>query len=391
MIPGAAAPVYRPAPARGLPGCFIANAGACRRVLIAIHGISRNAAEIAARFAAHPAFADTAIVAPLFTRAEFGQYQQLAIRKQGQRRADAALIDLLDALHDSDGLATARVGLFGFSGGAQMAHRFAMLYPERVARMCLASAGWYCMPDPALAWPYGIGDGAGGVIAGPEFLDIPTCVMIGNRDTRVDATVRQDPLILAHQGRNRLRRARCYVRAVNAHAAALGKEGVCSLAILHNIAHDFTQGVTHGGLIDIAARNLISTIVDKTRLTWLIPEGLQMTVTSMIRTLSGAALCAGLMMSTAAQAEKSLPRLEYQWKGFDIRLNAGAAAQAAAFDDNDPLTESPDAKADLFARLNAQWTSPDGIIIGANVEQNSRRRASEVLEAGEIYGFVASD
>ena len=43
------------------------------------------------------------------------------------------------------------------------------------------------------------------------------------------------------------------------------------------------------------------------------------------------------------------------------------------------------------ARINAQWTSPGGIIIGANVEQNSRRRASEVLEAGEIYGFVASD
>jgi hypothetical protein len=110
-----------------------------------------------------------------------------------------------------------------------------------------------------------------------------------------------------------------------------------------------------------------------------------------LRSLGGAAVSALTMAGTAAQAEEGLPKLEVQWEGFDIRLSGGAASQAAVFDDDDPITDSPDAKVDLFARLNAQWTSPGGIIIGANVEQNSRRRASEVLEAGEIYGFVASD
>jgi predicted porin len=111
----------------------------------------------------------------------------------------------------------------------------------------------------------------------------------------------------------------------------------------------------------------------------------------MLRTVSGAAVCGALMAGSAAQADEGLPKLEVQWEGFDIRLSGGAAAQGAVFNDDDLTTDSPDAKVDLFARLNAQWTSPGGIIIGANVEQNSRRRASEVLEAGEIYGFVASD
>ena len=88
-----------------------------------------------------------------------------------------------------------------------------------------------------------------------------------------------------------------------------------------------------------------------------------------------------------AQAQAQLPRIEFQFEGFDFRLTGGAAAQAAVFDDDDVTTSSPDAQVDLFARLNAQWTSPDGIIVGFNVEQNGRRRASEVLEAGEIYGF----
>jgi len=116
-----------------------------------------------------------------------------------------------------------------------------------------------------------------------------------------------------------------------------------------------------------------------------------MTRKSMLRTVCGVAVTAGLMAGTAARADAGLPRLEVQWEGFDIRLTGGAAAQGAVFNDDDPATDSPDAKADFFARLNAQWTSPDGIIIGANIEQNSRRRASEVLDAGEIYGFVSSD
>jgi len=103
------------------------------------------------------------------------------------------------------------------------------------------------------------------------------------------------------------------------------------------------------------------------------------------------AAVSGLLVVGASAAQAQLPQLAFQFEGFDIRLTGGAAAQAAVFDDDDLTTDSPDAKVDLFARLNAQWTSPDGIVVGLNVEQNSRRRASEVLQAGEIYGFVASD
>jgi pimeloyl-ACP methyl ester carboxylesterase len=209
------------------------------------------------RFARHPAFARATIIAPLFTKEDFGQYQQFAIRKPGQTRADAALIALLGALAAEHGLDLARIRLFGFSGGAQMAHRFAMLHPDRVERLCVVSAGWYAMPDPALAWPYGIGDGSGAPLMGPDFLAIPTTVIVGNRDTRVDASVRQDPEILAHQGRNRLRRARCYVRAVNAYAERLGNPCRPRLLTLHGISHDFAQCVTEGDLIEIVAQNLL--------------------------------------------------------------------------------------------------------------------------------------
>ncbi|MFN4018902.1 MAG: hypothetical protein ACK4IC_00100 [Erythrobacter sp.] len=257
MTAALALPVLRPAESAGVPECFIANARAGQPVLVAVHGISRNAAEIAMRFSRHPAYAQTSIIAPLFTKEGFGQYQQLQTRKEGQTRADIALLGLLDQLAEEHDIDTARVHLFGFSGGAQMAHRFAMYHPERVARLCVVSAGWYAMPDPALAWPYGIGDGAGAPLVGSGFLDIPTTVIVGNRDTRVDASVRQDPEIVERQGRNRLRRARCYVRAVAAYAETLGKPVRHRLRTLHGISHDFTQCVNDGDLVEIVAEALL--------------------------------------------------------------------------------------------------------------------------------------
>lgn len=257
LKPIMAQPCFRPAPGPGIPGCFIANVRPGQRVLVAVHGISRNAAEIALRFAQDPAFADTTIIAPLFTREAFGQYQQLEARKPGQTPADTALIALLDDIAAEYGIAADRFALFGFSGGAQMAHRFAMFHPGRVTRLCVVSAGWYCMPHTDITYPHGIGDGAGGTVVGTAFLDIPTTVIVGNRDTRVDASVRQDEIINLRQGRNRLRRARCYTRALRAYAQETGKESAPTLLTLPGVSHDFNQCVTEGGLLAIAAQALL--------------------------------------------------------------------------------------------------------------------------------------
>lgn len=262
LVPERIMPVFRPAPAPGIPECFIAQGRPDRPVLVALHGISRNAAEIATRFATHPAFAGMTVIAPLFTREGFGQYQQLEIRTPGQTRADVGLLALLDDLA-AQGMVRAgqRFHLFGFSGGAQMAHRFAMLHPQRVERLCIVSAGWYCLPRTDLAWPYGIGDGSGGAMVGPGFLEIPTTVIVGNRDTRVDSSVRQEPLITDHQGRNRLRRARSFVRAIAERAAQEASGApLPRLLTLPGMSHDFTQCVVEGDLIAIVSEALLGAL-----------------------------------------------------------------------------------------------------------------------------------
>lgn len=93
----------------------------------------------------------------------------------------------------------------------------------------------------------------------------------------------------------------------------------------------------------------------------------------------------------ATPALADLPQLRLQAGGVDISLTAGASVQGAAIDDNDRARSKTDGQYDLFARINAEWVSPSGIVIGANLEANNRDRETESLETGEIYGFAASD
>jgi Gram-negative porin len=99
--------------------------------------------------------------------------------------------------------------------------------------------------------------------------------------------------------------------------------------------------------------------------------------------------CAALAIVSPAHAE--VPQLRIQSGGFDLWLQGGVAAQGAVFDEESSTRNSPDAEFDIFARLNAEWTSPGGVVIGANIEQTNQARATESLNTGEVYGFVASD
>lgn len=236
-----------------IPDYFIANRGRGAKLLVAIHGISRNAAEIAARFAADQRFDDYTICAPLFERHKFGQYQQL-IARRGRVSADLALIDLLAVLARDVGCKSSKISLFGFSGGAQMAHRFAMLHPGRVEQVFAASAGWYLMPDADVAYPYGLADDVRIDNASDEFLQIPMTVAVGERDTQVDASVRQSKCIDDVQGPTRLARAQNWVSSMQQYAKDRDRIPRARLVMLPDGLHDFGQCVRDSGLIDAVAK-----------------------------------------------------------------------------------------------------------------------------------------
>ncbi len=215
-------------------------------VLVMVHGISRNAAEHVLR-ASQAGLARMVIVAPLFERRCMGRYQRLAPGRTGLA-ADNALINLLDWLV-SEGFAASRVNLFGFSGGAQFAHRFALFHPHRLQRLCLAAAGWYTMPDQDAAWPVGLADTPQPAdLAG--LLALPTLVIAGRGDNLRTASLNQSPAIDDRQGRHRLARAQSWTAAMKAAARRASLPAVIRLKIVPASRHKFEDYVSQGAMFD---------------------------------------------------------------------------------------------------------------------------------------------
>lgn len=207
--------------------------------LVLVHGISRNAPELVLRFAELAIRAGVPLIAPLFQRESFGQYQQVLDQRAGQR-SDLALLDILDDAARRFGLATGRIALFGFSGGAQFAHRFALLHAHRV-RVCVpASAGWYTLPDPALAWPLGLAQSPASVH--PDAGCVPFHLIVGQRERGDDEALRHSPELDALQGSNRRARARAWHRALRKAGWSLES----SLTVLPRTRHNFSCAHRNG-------------------------------------------------------------------------------------------------------------------------------------------------
>lgn len=222
-----------------------AGCGGRAEVLVAVHGISRNAAEILEAFRAR-AGGSLTIVAPRFGGRQFPDFQRLGLYGRGLR-ADLALDAALERCSAVTGADTARFHLFGFSGGAQFAHRYAMLHPHRIRSLHVASAGWYTMPDPDLRWPYGLGARR---LARPMirnlalFRRLPKHVYAGGGDTERDEALRKNPVLDRLQGRNRLERAERWAGAVGAE----------SMTVIEGAGHDFMACCAPGkgpGLADL--------------------------------------------------------------------------------------------------------------------------------------------
>ncbi|MBI3912864.1 MAG: hypothetical protein HY327_01515 [Chloroflexi bacterium] len=113
--------------------------------------------------------------------------------------------------------------LYGFSRGGQLAHRFALFYPDRVESVVTMSAGTYTLPferrsiengEQLLPLPYGIADYSekvGHSFDAKEFGKLSFWIAVGASDDRTSDVPRQfDPYV----GKMRVQRATAFQNAL---------------------------------------------------------------------------------------------------------------------------------------------------------------------------------
>lgn len=217
-------------------------------LLVSVHGISRNAWELVSELADTAERRGAIILAPVFSDYRYGDYQRLGRRGRGAR-ADRALQRLVTQASAELRLISSKFYLYGHSGGAQFAHRYAMAHPQDVAALGLSAAGWYTLPDTDQPYPYGIrptSDSYGLTLDPREFLKVPACVFVGEDDISRDGAFNRSDKLDSMQGRNRLERAVHWVESMNRAARALGYNTAYSLHVLRGADHDFDELVAAG-------------------------------------------------------------------------------------------------------------------------------------------------
>ena len=221
-----------------------------RGLLVCVHGISRNRHEHLEAFRHHADRHGVALLLPLFSQRDYSDYQRLGRKGRGPR-ADLALLKAIEQARAYLALRDERFDLLGYSGGAQFAHRFALLHPQRVRRIGLGAAGWYTWPDPRV--PYPRGTGATAAMPGERFdlaglLRTPILVWVGDRDRERDPALNTSERIDRMQGGHRVARAVNWVRAMRQAGLRLGIRTEIRLQLLPGVTHAFVEADRIGGI-----------------------------------------------------------------------------------------------------------------------------------------------
>jgi pimeloyl-ACP methyl ester carboxylesterase len=190
------------------------------QVFFVIHGYSRTYESYFKNWKSIAEEQNLILISPLFDEDSFSHYQVLNL---WGIRADLRLIEIADYFIKGLELNNSKLFMFGFSGGGQFVHRFAMVHPNLVEKAVAGAAGWYSFPDNTIDYPYGIKTSFYHPQSLQFSIDITVtlklAVIVGAEDTLITSNLAQTPEANA-QGKNRVGRAENWFDAMNKTAIA---------------------------------------------------------------------------------------------------------------------------------------------------------------------------
>ena len=213
-------------------------------LLIAIHGMGRNARGARDAWKAAADRGGFLVLAPRFDKEQFSsrRFQQGNVRGEPDKaKWTFGLIErLFDVARASGRVAGGSYTIFGHSAGAQFVHRMVMLMPDaRIAAAAVANAGYYTLPVLAgeRAYPYSL-KGTPAVDATlAAALSKPMLVMLGDRDTDPDHPQLNKSRGAEEQGPTRFARGEHFMAAARDEARRLGVTLRWREVVVPGVAH----------------------------------------------------------------------------------------------------------------------------------------------------------
>jgi len=216
-------------------------------VVFVMHGVNRDADRYRDEWADLAREHGFIVIVPQFGKTDFpgsrGYNTGYFSEEDGTARprnqwSFAAIEPLFDDVRQRFGTRAARYTIYGHSAGAQFVHRFVLFMPEaRIDKAIVANAGWYTMPDPAIAFPYGLAGAPVDDQALDAALGQRLTVLLGTADTdRNDPDLRKTPEADA-QGPHRFARGQHFFAQGKQAAAARGTPFGWRLITVPDVGH----------------------------------------------------------------------------------------------------------------------------------------------------------
>lgn len=190
-------------------------------VLVALHGMGDRGSAFTQSMLSRARAEGWVLVAPTIT---YGDWRNPTAVASEDVRLVRQLREWIEQLPRDTGLAVEpRVMLYGFSRGAQLAHRFTLVYPELVRAAVVLGAGTYTLPLESapiegklapLTWPFGCADFRalfGRKLNLDALRSVPFLVGVGELDNNPADLPRQWD---RYEGSNRVERAQAFARAL---------------------------------------------------------------------------------------------------------------------------------------------------------------------------------
>jgi poly(3-hydroxybutyrate) depolymerase len=150
----------------------------------------------------------------------------------------AAIERVFDAVRSANGLRAGSYDIYGHSAGAQFVHRLVLLMPQARFRVAVAAnAGWYTMPDRAIAYPYGLAGTAVDRAALTRALQRKLIVLLGDEDIDPEHPQLRTTPEAAAQGAHRFQRGHAFLAQARRSAREQNVPLAWELRIAPGVAH----------------------------------------------------------------------------------------------------------------------------------------------------------
>lgn len=151
---------------------------------------------------------------------------------------------LFDRVKSLSGNASSQYDVYGFSAGAQFAHRLMMFKPNaRFNKVVSSAAGWYTVPDSSVSFPYGIANSPLENLSLASFFSKSLRIQIGTLDNNPNAPSLRRNTTVDQQGDNRYDRAYYLYNTSQNLAESLGLDINWDIIETPNNDHTMEQSI----------------------------------------------------------------------------------------------------------------------------------------------------